>query len=273
LKKGINAWCFPAYYTLDEIFALAAECKYDTLEINMAEDEDAYLRLGMGPADWDGIKALAVKYKVAISSISTGLHWKYPLTDDDGAKREMGRKIVKEMLDAAAHLGCDTVLVVPGAVTEQVSYTTAYARALDAIKALRGYAEEKKVVIGVENVWNKFLLSPIEMACFIDEIDSDYVGAYFDAGNVLQFSYPEHWVEALGKRIKKMHIKDFDAKVGNMSGFRNLLQGSLRWDKLMAALKAVGYDGPLTAELSPYNTNPSQLVRDTSAALDYILSL
>jgi hexulose-6-phosphate isomerase len=271
LKKSINAWCFPADFTLEKIFALAAECGYDTLELNMAEEEGAYLRLGMGPADWEPIKALSVKYKVAISSVSTSLHWRYPLTDDDSAKREKGAQIVKEMLDAAAYFGCDTVLVVPGAVTEQVSYVTAYRRALEAMKALRGYAEEKKVAIGVENVWNKFLLSPMEMARFIDEADSDYIGAYFDAGNVLQFSYPEHWVEALGKRIKKVHVKDFDAKVGNMSGFRNLLQGSLNWDRLVAALKTADYDGPLTAELSPYNTNPSQLVRDTSAALDYIL--
>ncbi len=273
MKKGINAWCFPDGYSLEEIFALAAECRYDTLEINMAEGEGAYLALGMGPSDWDGIKALAVKYNVAVSSVSTSLHWRYPLTDGDAAKREKGRQIVREMLDVAAYIGCDTILVVPGAVTERVSYATAYARAQEAFKELRVYAEQKKVCIGVENVWNKFLLSPLEMARFIDEAGSPYIGAYFDAGNVLQFSFPEHWVEALGGRIKKVHIKDFDVKVGNMSGFRNLLQGSMNWDRLCAALKAAGYTGPLTAELSPYNANPAQLVRDTAAALEYITAL
>jgi hexulose-6-phosphate isomerase len=143
----------------------------------------------------------------------------------------------------------------------------------EALKALSGYAEEKKVFIGVENVWNKFLLSPLEMAAFIDETGSNYVKAYFDAGNVLQFAYPQHWVEVLGKRIAKIHIKDFDGGIGNITGFKPLLQGDMPWAALMAALKAVHYDGYVTAELGAYRTHPSQLIRDTSAAMDYILSL
>ena len=131
----------------------------------------------------------------------------------------------------------------------------------------------QRIVIGVENVWNKFLLSPLETARFLDEIGSDYVKAYFDAGNVLQFSYPQSWAEALGKRIAKVHVKDFDPAIGNITGFKPLLQGAMDWGALIGALKNVGYDGYLTAELSPYPTNPMQLIKDTSAALDYILSL
>jgi len=231
------------------------------------------LTLGMSENDLAAIKKMSGHYAVPVSSISTSLHWRYPLTDPDSAVREKGMRIVVEMLDAAAYLGCDAILVVPGAVTEYVSYKTAYDRSLDAFMALKKHAETKKVAIGVENVWNKFLLSPLEMAAFIDAIGSDYVRAYFDAGNVLQFSYPQHWVEALGRRIVKIHIKDFDIGIGNITGFKPLLQGNMPWKKLMEALREAGYDDYITAELSPYPSNPAQLIKDTSAAMDYILSL
>ena len=286
MKKGINAWCFPSGLTLAEVFSLASECRFDAIEINMSEasgdggglegvaqTDGGGLTLGISENGLAAIKKLSERYTLPISSISTGLHWRYSLTDPDDAIREKGMRIVVEMLDAAAYLGCDTVLVVPGAVTERVSYRKAYDRSLDAFMSLKKHAELKRVAIGVENVWNKFLLSPLEMAAFIDTVGSDYVGAYFDAGNVLQYSYPQHWAEALGRRIKKVHIKDFDVGIGNITGFKPLLQGNLPWDKLMAALREAGYDSYLTAELSPYPTNPVQLIKDTSAAMDYILNL
>lgn len=279
MKKGINAWCFPASYTLAQIFALAGECRFEGVELNLKETEKNQtgeieeFSLGMSQTEWAGIQQLSQTYKMPIMGVSTALLWKYSLTDDDPSVREKGMRVVTEMLDAAAFWGCDAVLVVPGLVTEQVSYQTAYTRALVALKELRAYAEKKKVIIGIENVWNKFLLSPLEMAAFLDEIGSDYVRAYFDAGNVLQFSYPEHWVEVLGSRIAKVHIKDFDVSMGNGMGFKPLLQGDMRWGKLLNALREAGYDDYLTAELSPYRANPAQSVRDTSAAMDYIFSL
>jgi len=278
MKKGINAWCFPADMALEDVFSLASSCRYDGIELNMAEGApdgtaQTALTLGMPRLGLDAVKNLSDKYGLPVSSLSTGLHWKYPLTDNDAAKREKGARVVGEMLDAAAYIGCDAVLVVPGAVTESVSYKTAYERSLGAFRELSSDAERAKVYIGVENVWNKFLLSPLEMASFIDAAGGGYIGAYFDAGNVIQYSFPEHWAEALGHRIVKVHIKDFDSGIGNMSGFKPLLQGSMKWDRLMAALRAAGYDSYLTAELSPYPSNPTQLIRDTSDAMDYILSL
>ena len=294
MKKGINAWCFPENMPLEDIFKLAKESRYDGVELNMemAPGEAAAsagalapsaapaapaagirLHLGLDDSGYAQIKALSDKYALPISSISTSLHWAYPLTDSDPAIREKGREIVRKMIDAAHAFGCDTVLVVPGAVTATVSYATAYHRAQQAFIDLSVYAETKKVIIGIENVWNKFLLSPLEMARFLDEIGNKYIKSYFDAGNVLQFSYPQSWVEALGERIAKVHIKDFDPAIGNITGFKPLLQGELDWCALMSALKNIGYDSYVTAELSPYYTNPTQLIWDTSAAMDYILSL
>jgi len=277
MKKGINICCFPDEFSLEQCFALACENGYDGIELNMLEDSTQNPALTLnGKTDtpdsgWNAILKLSEKYRLPISSISTILHWKYPLTDSDPVKRQKGEDIVCQMIDAAKLLGCNTVLVVPGLVTKDVSYKTAYERSLEAFCKLKEYAEKAEIIIGIENVWNKFLLSPLEMAGFIDTINSTYVKAYFDAGNVLQYSYPEHWAEVLGERISKVHIKDFDVSIGNISGFTNLLAGDMDWKPLINTLRAVGYDDYITAELSPYKQYPEQLIKDTKHALDLIL--
>ena len=274
MKKGINAWCFPNEMPIKDVFALAADEGFDGIELNLAcEGETGYLSIGSREKDCEKLKTLSEKNKLPISSISTAYLWDFPLSDNNLEKVEKGKTAVKTMLDAAKALGADTVLVVPGCVTKDVSYKTCYDRALKAINELKLCAEEKQVSLGIENVWNKFLLSPLEMRAFIDAIDSPFVRFYLDAGNVLQFGFPQHWVEALSGMITKVHIKDFDCKIGNMDGFVNLLQGDLDWGALMKALRETGYDSYITAELSPYKTNPTGLIRDTSAAMDYILSL
>jgi hexulose-6-phosphate isomerase len=128
------------------------------------------------------------------------------------------------------------------------------------------------VAIGIENVWNKFLLSPLEMARYIDELNSDFAKAYFDVGNVLQFGYPEQWIRILGKRINKVHVKDFSTKVGNITGFVPLLAGDVNWPAVVEALEEIGYDDVITAELSPYTIGPKQLPIDTARHMDVILA-
>jgi len=270
MKKGVNICCFPADYSLEQCFKLAKESGYDGLELNMVEESSQSPALKPDGKDWTAIRELSVKYDLPVSSISTILHWEYPLTDSNPAKSGRGKELVRRMIDAAKFLGSDTVLIVPGEVTPTVSYKSAYQRSLDAFLELKCYAEEHEIIIGIENVWNKFLLSPLEMAGFIDRIDSNYVKAYFDAGNVLQFSYPEHWIEILDKRIAKVHIKDFDLSIGSISGFKNLLHGHLDWKKLNEALLAIGYDDYVTAELNPHMQYPEQLIKDTKAAMDVI---
>jgi len=277
MKKGINICCFPEDFSLEQCFSLVSENGYDGIELNMMEEATQNPALTLdGRTDTDGtgwqtILGLSERYGLPVTSISTFLHWEYPLTDPEPAKRQKGEEIVRRMIDAAKFLGCDTVLVVPGLVTKDVSYQTAYDRSLDAFHQLKEYAEKAGIVIGIENVWNKFLLSPLEMAGFLDTIGSPYVKAYFDAGNVLQYSYPEHWAEVLGKRIAKVHIKDFDVSIGNIAGFKNLLEGDMDWKPLINTLHAVGYDDFITAELKPYKQYPEQLVKDTKHALDLIL--
>jgi L-ribulose-5-phosphate 3-epimerase len=184
---------------------------------------------------------------MVIHGVSGGLHWSKPLSDPDPAVVAEGVAAIKqEFLDVKSY-GGDTVLVVPAVVTKKVSYQEAWDRSQEQIRGLIPFAEEAGVKIAIEEVWNKFLLSPLEFARYVDEFESPTVGAYFDVGNVVEFGFPEEWIRTLGKRILKVHIKEyakpkrFDYKLGD--------GGEIDWPAVKQALVDVGYDGWITAEL------------------------
>lgn len=275
MKKGINMWCFPEEYRVDHCMKVAKEAGFDGIELNMEEDNrdssDQRLTLASNEKDILRIKEMSERIGLETPSISTALSWKNMLCSEGSATREEGKTVVKKMIDAAVILGADTVLVVPGRVDEENSYIDCYNRSLQSLKELVSYAESNKVIIGIENVWNKFLMSPLEMRRFIGEIGSPYVKAYFDVGNVVNFSYPEYWIDILDELIAKVHVKDFKRDTGNMSGFTVLLEGDTRWDQVVNALEKANYDSYLTAELSPYKLYPDALIKQTSMALDIII--
>ncbi len=258
MKIGINHWTFPKGPSLAECFAMAKRAGCDHIEVNLADEGEGELSLASSEAD---VRALAQSARAAgieISSLSTGLYWKYPATSNDAGLRARSLEVLKQQLRAARWLGVDTILVVPGAVTPEVSYDVAYERAGAFVADGLATARETGVAMGIENVWNKFLLSPLEMRAFVDQFkDAQHVGVYFDAGNILAYGFPQHWIRILGKeRIKKVHVKDFDDKAGGYAGFRNLLQGSVPWAEVRAALAEIGYDDYVTAEVSGYNVHP-----------------
>jgi hexulose-6-phosphate isomerase len=275
MKKGINCWTFPANYTVKECIENAKKAGFDGIEINMEEGKKGTpsLRADSTKAEIEEIFKISQSNDMPISSVATGLLWKYSLTDDDPNVRKKGIEIAEKMIDAAKLFHADAILVVPGVVNERVSYSKAYKRSQEALKALSKKAEEEKVYIGIENVWNKFLLSPLEMKKFIDEIGSPYVKFYFDVGNILAFSYPEYWIEILGEYIVRVHIKDFDTSIGNIQGFKNLFEGDVNWPKVIEALRRAKYEGYLTAELMPYRTHPEMLAYDASKRLDMVLKM
>jgi len=217
------------------------------------------------------IANLATDYDIQLKSLSTSLLWKYPLSSPDQNVREEGMNIIESMLRIASYIGMDTILVVPGVVSETVSYDECYERSQQVLRDLIPIAEKYQVKIGIENVWNKFLLSPLEMARYIDELESDYIGAYFDIGNVLQYGYPEQWIRILGKRIFKVHVKDFNQAIGNIHGFTNLLSGHVNWKAVMKELRAIEYEDTLVAELTPYELCDYTLAEDTARHIDVIL--
>ena len=285
MRKGMNSWCLPADLSLEELFGTVKAAGFDSIELNMSEAkqngsitsdlgliDNILLTVDATMQELNEIKQQSITHQLPISSISTALHWTYPLTSHIPGVRRKGIDIAKKMIDACSFLGGDTVLIVPGVVTEKSSYDECYDLAQAALRELASYAEPLGIAVGVENVWNKFLLSPLEMRRFLDEIGHPSVKAYFDAGNVLQFGYPEQWVRILGERIAKVHIKDFRKDIGNIRGFTGLLGGDMEWEPLMKALREIGYKGDIICELSPYKANPSQLAADASKAMDYILS-
>ncbi|MBQ9978040.1 MAG: sugar phosphate isomerase/epimerase [Clostridia bacterium] len=277
MKKGISIWSFPAG-TLAESFALAADAGFEGVEV--ALDEGAgEITLESTEKDLLEIKRQATQSGIELYSVASGLYWNYFLNDTDEAVRSKAQDIVKKQLETAAILGCDSILVVPGCVNAEfaapgkvMDYETCYNRSLESIMKVKKYAEEYKVNIGLENVWNKFLLSPLEMRDFIDKVGSEYVGSYFDVGNTLANGFPEHWISTLGKRIKKVHFKDYRVEAGGLHGFVDLLAGDVNYPAVINALDNIGYDGWVTAEMIPnYKYHTEAIIYNTSFAMDKIL--
>lgn len=194
------------------------------------------------------------KTGLEIPGVVNSQHWKAPLSDPDPAVRARCVESMKTALQECRHYGGTTVLLVPAVVNEQVSYAEAYARSQDEIRKLLPVAEKTGIKIAIENVWNNFLLSPLEAARYIDEFESPMIGWYFDVGNVLRYGWPEHWIKTLGPRILKVDIKEYSRKKqeeeGIWKGFQvELTEGDCNWPAVNKALAEVGYRGWGSAEV------------------------
>lgn len=260
MKKGICIGSLPGKLSLEERFQLAKDAGFDGIEINTVNTDEESKKL----------KSIADSVGLEIPSVMNSAHWQFPLSSPDPEVREKSVDGMMKSLASASIVGADTVLLVPGVVNQDVCYEDAYTTSQKEVRELAKTAEERKVFIAIENVWNKFLLSPMEFARYIDEIDSEYVAAYFDVGNILLYGFPQHWIRTLGSRIKKIHVKGF--KVGPKS-FTYLLDSDINWAEVMKAVRDVGYDNYVTAEMPTYSSIPEQMVYDTSAHLDKIFAL
>ena len=276
MKKGINIWSFPQG-TIKENLALAKKAGFEGIELALGGEGE--LSLQSTEAEITEIRKTAEDMGLKLYSLSCGLCWDYRLSDDDPTMREKAKDMIKKQLETAKILGADTALVIPGVVNvefsmpeKKVAYDVVYDRALEGIHELKAYAEALQVNIGLENVWNKFLLSPMEMRDFIDKIGSDYVGSYLDIGNTLYCGYPEDWVRILGKRIKKIHFKDYRVQAGGLHGFVDLLAGDVNYPEVVKALGEIGYDDWVSAEMIPnYKYHTDAIIYNTSNAMDRIL--
>ncbi len=235
LRKALQLGMLPRELSDADKFKLAKKCGFDGIEASPMKDLDAARRLGR----------LARQAGVPIHSIVRG-GWDAPFSDPDPKVIDKGLATMETALRSAKALGADAVLLVPAIVNEKVSYAQAYKRSQRHIRKLLPLAEELGVTIAVENVWNKFLLSPLEFARYVDEFDSPWLKAYFDIGNVILFGYSQDWIRTLGKRIVKIHLKDFKRRGYEWT---NLLDGDVNWPQVRRALDEIGYDGYLTTEL------------------------
>jgi len=209
------------------------------------------------------------------ASVCCSTHWGKPASDPDPAVREAGLEGLKQALRDAKRYGTDVVLFVPAVVNKNVSYADAYTRSQETIRKALPLAEELGVSIAIENVWNNFLLSPLEAARYVDEFQSPRVGWYFDCGNILNYGWPEQWIRILGKRIKRVHIKEFSVKKANKEGKGAgfgvpLLEGDNDWPAIMKALDAVGYSSWITSEQG--GGGSLEGMRDLVSRMDRILA-
>ncbi len=198
--------------------------------------------------DAEAMKRAADDAGLRIHSVMNLDHWKFPFSSADAAVVRRGMQGARTSIGNARLWGADTVLLVPAVVDANTSYRDAYTRSQSAIRELIPEAKAKRIVLAVEEVWNKFLLSPVEFARYIDEFQSPTVRAYFDVGNVVLYGYPQDWIRVLGPRIAKLHIKDFSFRKRSAE-WTPLLEGEIDWKAIYASLEAIGYKGTATCEL------------------------
>jgi hexulose-6-phosphate isomerase len=216
------------------------EAGFEGIEPNGGMDQDEVLRA----MEATGLQA---------ASVCCHTHWAKPLSDPNPANRAVGLEGLRQSLKDAKRYGAGSVLLVPAVVNDKVGYAEAWDRSVVEIRKAVPLAEELGVTISIENVWNNFLLSPIEAARYVDEFKSPRVGWHFDIGNVINYGWPEQWIRVLGKRIQRLHLKEYSRdkadKEGKWAGFNvEFLKGSNNWAEIVKALGEVGYSGWAIAE-------------------------
>ena len=274
MKKSINAWSVPESVDFETMFRQVKQAGFDGIELNVDVEGSSVHCLSQKTTDRElaAIRALSEKYGLPVTGISSSLYGGL-LGSDDAKSRGEGQNLLRSQLRCAKALGADGILVVPGGIGEDCPMARAYENASRSLHEMKEEIEDSGIFVGLENVWNGFFLSPFDLRNFIDSLGSKSVGAYFDVGNVAISSSPEHWIEILGSRIGKVHVKDFARTHGRNTGwFVNLLEGSIDWKAVMTALRGAGYEGFLTAELGIMRQSPEYLYEITSSALDAILA-
>jgi hexulose-6-phosphate isomerase len=263
LRKAIMGGTLGIKGTLVQKYTAAREAGYEGVEpaggMNQQEVLDALGASGLQAA-----------------SVCCHTHWKQTLTHPDEKIREEGLQGVLQTLRDAKAYGTDSILVVPGVCNEEVPYHIAWERSITQIKKAVPLAKELGVKISIENVWNNFILSPLEAIRYLDEVGDPIVGWHFDIGNVLRYGWPEHWILALGPRINRIHVKEYSTQKmkeeGVWKGFDcDLLEGNNNWPAIMAGLDTIGYTGWAISEQRG-GINPGGL-RNLTERMDKIFAM
>ena len=257
IKKGVLLEMLPDKLSYADRFKMAREVGFEVVQAPTTPDEQIA----------EEIKKATDAASIRIDSVMNMDHWKYPLSSSDPAVVDRSLAGMRTSLHNAKLWGADAVLLVPAVVDPQTSYRDAWTRSQAQIRRLIPLAEELKVVIAIEEVWNRFLLSPLEMVQYIGEFHSPWVQAWFDVGNVVLYGYPQDWIRTLGKRIVKVHLKDFKR---TESGYAwvNLGDGDVDWPAVRRSFSDIGYAGSVIAEL---DQGDETYLRDVSRRIDRLL--
>ena len=257
LEKGIVFSMLPRQLSYPDRFKMLRDAGFQVTQVSTTPD----------PREAEAIKKAADAADIRIDSVMNIAHWKYPLSSADPAVVEKSMEGMRTSLHNARLWGSDAVLLVPAVVNAQTGYREAWVRSQRQIRKLIPLAEQLKVVIAIEEVWNKFLLSPLEMARYIDEFKSPWIKSWFDVGNVVFYGYPQDWIRTLGKRIVKLHLKDFKLSK-DCFAWVNLGDGDIMWPAVRSALQAIGYSGSAICELKG---GDEAYLRDLSRRVDRLL--
>jgi hexulose-6-phosphate isomerase len=260
-KKAVLISMLPKELSYRDRFQTAVDAGFAGIEMRTITDA----------READDIKEAAGKTGLRVHSVMNSDHWTYPLSSPD--PQVVGKSVagMETSLRNAKLWGADAVLLVPAVVSPQVSYQDAWTRSQKVIRErVLPLARELKVVVAVEEVWNKFLLSPLEFARYVDDFASPWLKAYFDVGNIVFYGYPQDWIRTLGPRIAKVHLKDFQLDRANgRFNWKNLGEGDIDWVEVRKALSDVGYDGWVTTEITG---GDAAYLKDVVARLDRFLA-
>ena len=274
--KVITLRTLPQAMPWKECIREAASTGYDAVELNF----DGRFQLDCSQDILNEIKTVTRECAIKVDSVYSRQQWRTPISSANPEVSRTGTKAISRLIEIASFLEARIVLVIPGAVDNSIlsgdveitAYDEVYRRSGEAIKGLSTNAEREEVILAVENVPGKFLLTPLEMKRFVEEIGSPAVGCYFDVANCLYAGgFPGHWIGMLGGLIKAIHVKDYRLPPGNLSNFVSVFEGDINWKEVAKALAEIGYDYSLTSEvLPPFKHHPECLWRSVSAALDLL---
>ena len=246
---------------------------FDALELSVSSE--GVINTNSSKAECEMIRKRIDDSGVFVDSIATGMSWGVSPTSDDESIRKKSISLHQDALKVASYLDCKALLFVPGVVKSPISpeivrYDRALDRLREAINQMLPIAEDLNVDLCMENVWNGFFYSPIELRDFVDSFDSDRLGVYLDIGNLIGYQqYPPHWVELLNSRIKRVQIKDFQENfdwTGSFS-FCDIGAGDVPWKETIEALRTIEYKSTIIAEMLPWDET---ILSRTSAAMDQL---
>lgn len=257
IQKGLVAGMLPKKLSYADRFKMARDVGFDVVQAYTTSDQ----------REAEEIKKAAESSGLKIDSVMNMAHWEHPLSSSDPADVKKSIEGMETSLRNAKFWGAEAVLLVPAVVNPKTSYRDAWTRSQEQIRRLIPLAEELRVEISIEEVWNKFLLSPLEFAAYVDEFKSPWIKAWFDVGNVVLYGYPQDWIRTLGKRIDKLHLKDFKRKEDGYE-WVNLGDGDVDWPEVRKALAEIGFAGSATVEL---DDGDEAYLRDVSKRVDRLL--
>jgi L-ribulose-5-phosphate 3-epimerase len=275
MKKSIGDNMIPPGWTFEQGLELVKKAGFDGIELWLGDVP--WFQMTTTDAQVRELRRKVENAGLVVSNVSTGLHWKYPISARDPKVREEGIHIVEREIETAALLGTDAILLVAGFVTEEVPYNEVYQRCLDALRPLGETAGKAGIKIGCENCnsEHRFLISPREFWQFLNDLNSPHVGIHLDVGNIHDTGYAEQWIEIHGPRITRIHLKDVMKKRGRCCDtvYTSLFLGDNNWPAIRAAITKVGYDGWLVAEMEGrYRYALDQQFYDTAVDMDRLIS-